>query len=245
MKTGATLRTRLVAMVVAAIVPLFGLSVVDAVYTARLAVGHAQDHLKAAASLVAANQERVSDAAHQLLTAMVHMPEVQNSARPSCGAYFGILNRLLSAYVNLGVIDPDGTVRCHGMQDSRPFFVGDRSYFQDALTKRSFAVGEYAVGRMTDRPVVTFALPALSREGQLTGVAFASVDLESLSTMAASVQLPKGARLLIADRRGQVLVARPESAALLGQPLPGLLLQDAVKTMRKGVSDGLDELGNP
>ena len=245
MKTGATLRTRLVAMVVAAIVPLFALSVVDAVYTARLAVEHAQDHLKVAASLVAAHQERVTEGARQLLTAMVHMPEVQNPARPFCGAYFGSLNRLLSAYVNLGVIDPDGTVRCHGMQDGRAFFVGDRRYFQDALVKRSFGIGEYAFGRMTNGHVLTFALPALSREGQVTGVAFASVDLESLSTMTASVQLPKGARLLIADRRGQVLVARPENAALLGQPLPGLLLQNAFKNMRNGVSEGLDEQGNP
>ena len=61
MKPEVTLRTRLVMLVIAATVPLFGLSLVGAVLTANDAVTQTSTNLEFSASLVAANQQRVAD----------------------------------------------------------------------------------------------------------------------------------------------------------------------------------------
>ena len=64
MKLDITLRTRLVMLMLAAIVPLFGLAVVGAMLTSAKAVSLARKNLEFSASLVAANQERVAASAH-------------------------------------------------------------------------------------------------------------------------------------------------------------------------------------
>ena len=69
MKFDITLRTRLVMLVLAAMLPLYGLAVVGAVMTSDKAVSQARQNMGFSASLVAANQERVVASAHQILSA--------------------------------------------------------------------------------------------------------------------------------------------------------------------------------
>ena len=229
-------------LLVAAIVPLFGLSVVNAVLSTDAALASTTKNLEFAASLVAANQESVVDSARQLLAAVSSMPELAEG-KPGCKRYFKTLIQQLPFYATVGIIGLDGHTRCHGLDSEISVFAGDRPYFKTALAQRAFVTGGYQVGRITKKPNVSFAQPAFGRNGKVTGVAFAQMDLKELAKAVNIAQLPKDGQLLVMDREGIVLAANPETAAVVGQRIASPLLQAAIKTGSEAVLDGSDYTG--
>ena len=181
MRLQITLRTRLVMLVVAALVPLFGLSIFKALHNAGAAVERAQTDLQFAASLAAASQQGVAETARQVLTAITHVSDVRDGKGARCDRYLGEMRRLFPVYVNLGIIGADGYARCHGLDSRRSGYFGDRAYFRDAVARRSFVVGEYILGRFSGKPTITFALPVLDGNGRVTLVAFAALDLAEMT----------------------------------------------------------------
>jgi len=252
MKVQITLRTRLVILVLAAIAPLFGLSIFKAVYNADVAVERAMTDLQFAASLAASNQQQLAETARQVLTAIVHAPELQDDKDGKrikggrggrCDNYLAQLNQLFPLYANLGIVGADGQSMCNGMPDRPLNYLGDRAYFREAMARRAFVTGEYIVGRATGKPSISFALPLLDREGRVVVVAYASVDLSEMAKSALSIQLPPGAALGIHDRNGVLLAGKPALPIRIGQKAASPVLREAVKALRTGTADGPDGSG--
>lgn len=243
MKVHITLRTRLVMLVLAAIVPLFGLSIIKAVYNANAAVERATTDLQFAASLAASSQQRLGDTARQLLTAIIHAPDLQKDGRARCDRYLGEMVREFPLYANLGVINAEGQSICSGVEGSRLGYLGDRAYFRDAMTHRTLVIGEYIVGRATGKPSITFALPLLDSDGRVSIVVYASIDLAVMAKSAIEVQLPPGAALGIHDRQGVLLAGQPDLPIRVGQKAASPVLRDAIRSMSRGTGDGPDAKG--
>lgn len=239
----STLRARLVMLVVAAMVPLFGLSVVNAWLNADAAVERALTDLRFAVSLAASSQQRVVETAHQLLTVIAHVPDIRDGEVARCNRFLGELNRQFSAYTNLGIVGADGYVRCHSLDSSSPMYLGDRGYFREAVARRNFVVGEYIVGRLTSRPSITFALPVLDTDGRVSFVAYAALDLAEMAKSIAAIHVPAGAALGIHDRHGTLLAGTANLPLSIGQKIASPVLQEAVRTMGTGVREGVDGRG--
>ena len=246
MKLETTLQSRLVKLVLAAIVPLFGLSIVGAVLTASEAVGRVKQNLAFSASLVAANQAQLAESARQVLTAIANTPELMAVNSPLCHQPFKSLNDKLPMYANLGVIDVDGILRCHarGAGLQAPVFVGDRAYFREAMASRTFVTSGYLGGRASKVPVMTFSLPLSAPDQTVRAVAFAAVRLSALSSGVTHAPLPTGSRLLVMDREGVVLAAQPENAAQIGQPVTDSALRAAISTGVTSLFEGPDASGD-
>jgi len=238
MKLDTTLRTRLVMLVLVAIVPLFGLAVVGAVLTSGKAVSLARQNLEFSASLVAANQVRVAASAHQILTAIVNMPFVQDAKDADCQQYLQVLNTQTLGYVNLGIVGIDGQIRCLAVGGSPGEFAGDRPYFQDAIARKGFVTSGFLKGRVSGKPVVVFAQPVVNKQGNISAVAFAVVSLAELSKSLSGAPLPKGTHFVVTDRQGIVLAASLENPMAIGQTLPDPALLAAVKA---GVAGGHED----
>lgn len=243
MKVHITLRTRLVMLVLAAIVPLFGLSLIKAVYNADAAVERATTDLQFAASLAASSQQRLGDTARQLLTAIIHAPDLQKDGRAQCDRYLRELVRQFPLYANLGVINAEGQSICSGVEGSRLGYLGDRAYFRDAMAYRTLVIGEYIVGRATGKPSITFALPLLDSQGRVSIVAYASIDLAQMAKSAIDIQLPPGGALGIHDRQGALLAGQPDLPIRIGQKAASPVLRDAIRSMSAGTRDGPDATG--
>ena len=243
MKGTLSLRERLVILMMAAVLPMFALSLWVALRETRSATEQAQSQLRFAASLLAANQDRAVDAAEQLLGAIAAMPELRSSDRSRCQAYFQGLRDRYPMYSNIGLIAPDGNVVCHAQGAIGDAAVADRPYFREVLAQRRFVIGEPIVGRITGRRSIPFALPVIDA-GKVGGVVFASLDLQHATAALGRVELPEGARVLVADRRGQVLMEYPPQS---GRKAPGEVLpleQLAVAhAMHSGVGEGIDPGG--
>lgn len=246
MKLHATLRTRLVALFLAAIAPLFGLALVKAWLNVDAAIKRATDNLTFSASLVAANQQRIVESAHQTLKVIANTPRLASAPASECSDYLKTLNAQLSIYLNLGLIDPDGYFRCDAKGNGRRVFVGDRDYFQSALAGNGgISVSRFMMGRGTGKPILAFALPIRDGSRKTTAVVFASINLEELSREIAHTSIPYAGRLAITDREGTLLAAFPPRPSQIGQPVPTPLLRDAVRTMSSGVQQGPDSNDRP
>lgn len=244
-KSLVTLRARLVLLVFAAIIPLLGMALFNAWRNADAAVLRAADNLKFAASLVAANQLRVSESAHQILTAISNAPGLLEGNFSDCHRYLKTLREQLPVYGNLGIIGLDGYFRCQSLVNVNAphVYAGDREYFKQAVAGRSFVTGGFFIGRASGKPMVPFAMPVMDAQGKVAAVAFVSLDLGQMSTALASSELPQGSRVAVMDRQGILLAVGPEKSARIGRQVPSPLLQEAVKTMRTGVGEGLDAQG--
>ena len=243
MKFKATLRLRLVLLMLAAILPLFALSLVTSMLNTDAAIKRATGNLQAAAALVATNQQQMAETAKQVLTAVANSPDVLDGNLARCSSYLADLNRLYTAYTNLGIIGADGNTRCHGIDAKGPVYLGDRAYFQNALASRRFASGNYVVGRLTARHTISFALPTLDAEGRVSQIAYLGLDLAEVSASIEEMRLPPSGRVAIMDRNGTVLAARSPESGGIGSKLASPIAQEAVKTMSAGVREGLDAAG--
>lgn len=243
MKARISLRARIVVLVMVAIVPLFGLSIFKALHNADAAVDRAKTDLQFAASLAAAGQERVAGSAHQLLTVIASLPGLQDGNNSDCDRYFSSLTQRLPKYANVGIAGLDGHTRCHALGSDKKVFLGDRAFFLGAVTQRRFVVGDYALGRLAGKPVITFAQPVIDADDKMTGVVFASLDLVSMAELVAGLQLPAGAAVGILDRNGTLLAGKPVLPIKIGQKVLSPVLREAVKTFSTGVREGLDGEG--
>ncbi|MES2192657.1 MAG: PAS domain S-box protein [Pseudomonadota bacterium] len=243
MKSEITLRTRLVTLVVAAIVPLFGLSLIGAVLTATDAVTQTTRNLEFSASLVAANQQRVADSVRQVLVAISHVPEMVEGREPACQRYFKSLTAELMVYANVGVIGTDGYVRCHSVPNNPQAFAGDRPYFQAAMKSRNFVAGGFLLGRISGKPIMTFALPVKNADGDVTAVAFAAMYLSEIARAISASSVPAGGRVIVMDRDGVVLAVNPEGSAAVGKPVDSEMIRTAIPVGVPGVLEGQDPSG--
>ena len=228
-------------LAVAAIVPLLGLSIVKAVLSNNTAVSRVTRNLEFAASVVAANQQRVADSARQTLTAISSMPDLL--AGRNCAPFLTRLIEQLPMYSNVGVVGVNGFIRCHSLDSSGTAFVGDREYFQAAMAQRTFVTGGYLQARPSGMPIITFAQPVFGADGKVVAVVFAAMRLAEVAKEVNLARLPQESRMLLIDRAGIVLAANPDTGAVVGRPVSDAVIQQAVKAGDEGVFEGEDAPG--
>jgi len=243
MKFAMALRTRLAILVLAAIVPLFGLSLVGALLAAGNAVTETTKGLEFSASLVAANKQRVADSALQVLSAISYVPELLEGKEPVCQRYFKALTVELPVYTNIGIVGTDGIIRCHSLPNNPKAFTGDRPWFQSTMASGHFEASGYLVGRISGKPIITFALPVKDGDGKIQAVAFAAMLLSEVSKNIASESLPAGENVLIMDRDGVVLAASSGKLGTVGKPAPVVGVREAIKGGIASVFEGTDVNG--
>ncbi|MCM2253092.1 MAG: PAS domain-containing protein, partial [Ramlibacter sp.] len=238
------LRQRLVLLVVAAILPLAALSVWFSVREMESEVQLAQSQLKFAASLIAVYQDNTVESAEHLLAAIGAMPMTRSpEQRGACEKYFEALRDSYPIYANVGIADLKGNILCHANSSIANFNIADRAYFKQALTERRFVMGAPVTGRALQRLVVPFAQPAFDGD-KLTAIAFGGLDLGYAGAKLATANLPPGARVVVTDRRGVVLMAHPLGAGgAQGSTVADALLLDAARNMAAGAGTWSDASG--
>ena len=245
MKAFRTLRSWMVTLVVAAIAPLFVFSVIRSVVNMNSDLARARQGLELTASLVAQSQERVADSARQLLVSVASVPRLVDGAGGECAGYFKNLTSDLKVYTNIGIISAEGTIQCHSAATGVADYAGDRGYFQAAMARDSFVASGFLLGRISNNPVVVFAMPVKGAQGRPAAVAFVALRNEKLAKAVGAVKLPAGSHLLIMDRTGVVLAENIEASTAIGKQVSNPLLQRAIQSGTRGMLEGRDADGIP
>ncbi|NMM08006.1 PAS domain S-box protein [Polaromonas sp.] len=237
------LRSRLVLLVLIALLPVFGLFAYSAAKDQQDDVALAQGALQSTALLAAAHQQRLVDRVAQLLGNIASAPSVKDTSTQRCVQYLEDLQSQAPGYSNLGIAGLDGKVTCNARNSGTDVYAGDRPFFKQVLAGQKFAGGQYGTGRSSGWPGIGFGVPVHGSDGVLNGVAFAAVDITAVAGALAEVQLMDGAQLRVTDSRGTILAAHPADAGLPGSQEQDAVMLDAARSGRAGVREGVDVLG--
>jgi two-component system, sensor histidine kinase len=175
-----------------------------------------------------AEMGEIREGAHQLLVALSRLPAVRVMDPTSCATVLASLDESFPNYNLLGVADAEGNVRCTSRATALTS-VADFSFFTRALMQDGLSVGNYWVEPGNNAKEVHFGLRfSNDAKGPVTGVVFASLDLEWLSEHLKERGLSPSQSILIADREGNIIARLPNPEKLVG------------KNMRKGHAEIMD-----
>ncbi|MGH1573543.1 PDC sensor domain-containing protein [Methylobacterium sp. P31] len=118
---------------------------------------------------VAADFSQIAEQMRQALDLISGDPSVRARDPSSCAAYLKRSAARLPHVLLLALTDPDGTLVCDSA-GSAPgaYSTGARAYHHRALEAGGFAIGGYAVGRLTNRRSLHFAR-VVGRNAQAAG----------------------------------------------------------------------------
>jgi len=242
----ASLRTRLLLLVLLAVIPALGLTLYTNLEERQLRKALVQEHAMRLSRLVSADHERLIADARKLLAALARLPGVREGKRAACDPLFADLLTRHSSYANLGVIGADGNVLCSGLPMTGQVYLGDRAYFRRARETRDFAIGDYQIGRITGKATVNFGHPVLDNRGHVRVVLFAALDLAWLNELAGRVGLPAGSTLTVIDRNGTILSRYPDEGKWVGKSMPESLVLKAIAAQQgNGTTEARSEDGIP
>lgn len=142
-------------------------------------------------------------------------------------------------FLAAGIADPDGDVLCAA--PSVPGGVAERTYVRRALSQKAFAMGDYAVDDVADRPTLGFAMPIMD-DGQVVAVTFAVMDVRGIGDGGLRAALPPESAFGVVDGRAVMILRHPEPDRWAGQPLPESGLAAEMLSRKEGVAriEGFD-----
>ena len=161
----ASLRTRLLLLVLLAVIPALGLTLYTNLEERQLRKAHVQEQAMRLSRLVSADHERLIEDARQLVVTLARLPAVRDRNRAACNALFADLLTQHSSYANLASHRRRWQRLCSALPMTGQVYAGDRVYFQRAVETRDFAIGEYQIGRITGKAAVNFGYPVARRRG--------------------------------------------------------------------------------
>jgi len=234
------LRVSLLLLIFLALLPAFGLIVYTAANQRRLAYREIQERAMRQAGRFAALQELRIAAVRHLFTGLAQLPAVHAHDPNSCTDVFQEIQKRFPELTAVVAATPNGEVFCSGVPFPRGTNLADRAYFQRALETRRFTVGEYVIGRVTGKPIVTLAYAAVDRSGTVRAVLAAGLDLSWLGPVAAQAGLAPGAVVSIIDRSGTILSRYPDHERWVGKSVPGFVQSAVVRNERLSETQGVD-----
>ncbi|HZV95811.1 MAG TPA: diguanylate cyclase [Candidatus Nitrosocosmicus sp.] len=228
----SSLRSRLLLLVLLALLPALALILVTAWEQRQLAAVDAQESALRLSRLAASNQERLIEGARSLLIGLAQVPAVQPGKAGPCGPLLTDLRKRFPVYVNLSMAGPTGDITCSAVPLRAAVNVADQSYFLRARATHDFVVSGYVLEPVTGSPAVILAWPALGPTGEVRSVLFASLDLGWIHQLAERARLPLGSSFVVTDASGIVLAGYPESERSVGQPMPESEVTQAIRAQQ-------------
>ncbi|HWI57961.1 MAG TPA: cache domain-containing protein, partial [Bacillota bacterium] len=206
----ARVRVRLMALVLIAVLPALGLIFYTAYEQRRLGIEAASQEVQRLIRLAAQRQNELIEGARQLLVTLSHHQEIIELEPNHCEQLLTELLSIHQVYANFGIALPDGRVIISAVPLTNEVHIDDRSYFKDAIERRTVAVGDYQIGRITGKPGLNIGCPILDFDGKVQAVIYASLDLSWFPRFVKHVDLPPGSSLTLSDRNRTTLARYPD-----------------------------------
>src|SRR3989441_3201975 len=246
MKRLSSLRSRLLVLVLVAVLPGFALTLYTHMEHQRAAVAVAEEEALRIARIAAYEQNDVVKGARQLAFTLAQLPGVRALDATACRPLLAELMSRTPGYVNISVAAPTGDVVCSAVPPAGPISLRDREYFQRALTTRDVAMSGYLIGRISRKAAIVIAHPAVDARGTVSAIVVIGLDLRSLNHLATDAQLPQGSTLLVIDQAGVILAHHPQGDEWVGKQVADAPLAQAILARRgEGTAAGVGLDGVP
>lgn len=200
------------------------------------------DSAKQVLAPINADLEKILTDARVILTELAQLPEARGNDTAACTAVIAERIKPHVEYTALGAAHLDGNLFCTSQVQTAPVSIGDRAYFQRAVESKDLSVGEYQIGRVTNKAAFGLGYPLLDNSGSPQGIVLAPIDLDWLNRRIAGMKLPEGSEVVILDSKGDVLVHTPAYETWLGKSVGDTTLGKAMLAQVDGTGEmaGLD-----
>ena len=237
------LRLRLMLLVVLAVIPAVSLLVYSDLQNRQQAISAARDDVLEAARQAGRIESRAIGQARQLFMTLSHFPPVLQQDAASCNKIFAQLMRNTKGYSAFLLTGPDGVTFATYPLKKKPINLVDRAYFQEALRTGEFVVGNYIIGRVSGKPVLSMAYPVKNASGKIVAVFAGGLETDWLTDLLAQAHLPAGAHLAVIDINGRLLAHNPPEPKLIGKPQFAQAIAKSITDQSQGVYEGEDSHG--
>ncbi len=239
----ASVRIRLILLVLLVLAPAFGLLVYVADRERENGKDDVREKALYLARLAAAEQSQIVQVTHSKLQYLATAPETRGAGNGACDALLAREIKSHPYFDNLGVLGPDGIRFCSVLQPDQKVDLSDRTYFRRALETRQFSIGDFQIGKSSGKPSIGFGYPALDANGAVRGVVYATLNLDWIGQSLARKQLPPEAALSVIDNQGTMLARFPANDELIGKPIAPAVLREILMHQGDGTLDGAGSTG--
>jgi PAS domain S-box-containing protein len=235
------LSVRLLILVLFAALPVLALQVHGLVVDREQRKAAIASQALELAHLAAAQQNQFIEGARYLLGAAAKLPEVQNHDVTRCDERMAEFMQLFPTIAGIGAVGPDGVQFCSGVKPppGPPISLADRGYFQTALREKRLAISGYILGRVSGKPSLSFAYPAIDDAGRVRAVVVLGFDLARLSGSLLTTPLPAGATMSLIDERGVLLARTPPAPDWIGRKAREAPFTEAMLARREGTLEAV------
>ncbi len=214
-----SLRTKLVAVVAVAFLPVLGLSGLWAYQDVAAHRARKAEAVVAAAERSAAGHRQLLEGSRRLLMSACTEESVQKSTDPTatpderdrCDAYLARLVQNFPAdYSTALVTDVGGEVRCASAPSAIDKNLADRQIFKTVRDKKVFSIGTTIASRMTRNSVIPLAMPVL-KDNQFAGMCAIGISIRAFADSAFATSRDA----VLVDGSGAPLGGKTETAFAL------------------------------
>ena len=205
-----SLRTKLVAVVVAALAPVVGLaawSTYDDIVTARASRATA---VAAAVEEAAARHRELIEGSRRLVAATCSANAVSkvldSGATPddvnACAAYLSrVLKEFPNEYSAMMITDAAGVARCSTSPDDIGLSFADRQIFRLVHEAKGISIGSFAASRAVPHTVIPMAMP-LDAGGEFHGMCALNISLQLFSELSTGGRASRHIPVVLVDQTG-------------------------------------------
>ncbi|MGA7595158.1 MAG: PAS domain S-box protein [Gallionella sp.] len=224
------LRARLLLLLILTLLPAYTFILYSVFEARQEAAAYARNNALSLTRMIELEQNELFETIRQQLIDFSQLQFVRNPGlAKKCDQTFASLLKLHPLYNNLGVIYPDGSLRCSALPPNNKLNFSDRGYFRAAMSTRAFAIGDYIIDRVTGKSSINLAYPILTATGHPQAVVFIALSLGALSARLLKTSvLPQGSTISIVDEHGKILARQPDPEKWVGRLLPE---KAAIRTM--------------
>lgn len=217
-----SLRARLAAIILLALLPAFLLLIAVATFERSRAAESAAAEQLALARLTRTRNLELISSTEQLMSWAALFPEVRVGDSAACTRRLNQLLELLSDYRGMSVAERDGSTNCIAAPEpvTTTLQMADQLYFRRVMESGRFAVGGLDIGTVSRRPNITFGMPIFGDDGQITRVLGAGIDVDGLNRRLIGANFPRDAVLNLADANGQIILHSSKPQEFIGRTFP-------------------------
>jgi two-component sensor histidine kinase len=216
---GLTMRKKLVAVAVAALVPVVAMLGYNEFAVRQQRAAEVRLQAAQSARQASSEAERIVEGLHSLLTAVTSMPSVRHLDVANCNDALRSLAGNVPNIQTIFVVRLDGTPACGSIEIPAGATFGDRDYFKHAVETRDFVVGTYTKSRITGRAVLPLAMPVMDGN-RVTSVVVSGMLLDWLQNRITERGVARGNAVTLADSDGRIVARVPLPEKFVGTVIP-------------------------
>ncbi|MDZ4202200.1 MAG: EAL domain-containing protein [Gallionella sp.] len=244
MKTIFTIRTQLLALVMAIALPMVGILVYTIYDNAQQRIVEAKLTAHMLAASAAADVNRVLLSNRDFLVQMAKRPLIRKMDARNCDKVLWDFRELFPKSANMTVIDMQGTAICSAVPQpgGKPVSVAQAPWFKKSLTMDGFVVSDPFFGPITGRWVTVLTYPIRDEQGNKIGFLGLPLDLALYEPNLTNVPMIPGTTIGIVTQGGVFVWRNIETEKWVGQKhSDNKTLQNILAGM-EGEMEGIDSV---